>query len=67
MPAISHLHRARRVVANDLEAKPAEIYEVTFDDMGRLKSDFVAVRPDSLEFSVNGSVIWRIIGKFLVE
>lgn len=57
----------RQVVVNDLEVKPAGIYEVEFDDEGEMEIDFVAIRPGTYEFRVKGFEKRRMVGKFIVE
>lgn len=57
----------RQVVVNDLEVKPAGIYEVEFDDEGEMEIDFVAIRPGTYEFRVKGFEKRGMVGKFIVE
>lgn len=57
----------RQVVVNDLEVKPAAIYEVEFDDEGEMEIDFVAIRPGTYEFRVKGFEERGMIGRFIIE
>ncbi|HEM46081.1 MAG TPA: hypothetical protein ENO23_03450 [Alphaproteobacteria bacterium] len=57
----------RQVVVNDLEVKPAAIYEVEFDDEGEMEIDFVPIRPGTYEFRVKGFEERGMVGRFIVE
>lgn len=57
----------RQIVIEDLEVKPAGLYEVEFDDEGEMEIDFVPIRPGVYEFRVKGFEKRGMVGKFIVE